>query len=232
MSKTILFVASGNWDAGLMASYRRAFEVLGFHVVDFDLETKRLEAVRGPAPLRRLVHRAMGYIDVPSINARANRTLVTAAMELLPAAIVVSCNEPVRAATLAQLRIAVPTAKLVNIFPDTLFNMRESVVQCLPLYDVFATHTRAGLDPLRRLGCQNPLYLPLAADTRLHHAEALSPADVREFGCDVVYVGNWRTEHEHLFDKLEGVDLAIWALSSGCARARRAGRARATAAER
>jgi spore maturation protein CgeB len=210
MSKTILFVSSGGWDAGLMASYRRAFEALGFRVVDFDLEAKRMEAVRGPAPLRRAVHRLMGYVDVPSINARANRTLVTAAMELQPAAIVVSCNEPVRAATLAQLRIGVPSAKLVNIFPDTLFNMRESLVQCLPLYDVIATHTKAGLDVLRRLGCRAPLYLPLAADPKLHHAEALSPADVREFGCDVVYVGNWRQEHEQLFDALEGFELAIW----------------------
>ena len=81
MSKTILFVASGNWDAGLMASYRRAFVALGYRVVDFDLEAKRLEAGRGPAPIRRVVHRLMGYVDVPSINARANRTLVTAARE-------------------------------------------------------------------------------------------------------------------------------------------------------
>lgn len=210
MSKTILFVASGNWDAGLMASYRRAFVALGFRVVDFDLEAKRLEAGRGPAPVRRVVHRLMGYVDVPSINARANRTLVMAAMELQPAAIVVSCNEPVRSATLAQLRIGVPSAKLINIYPDTLFNMTESLVAGLPLYDLFATHTRAGVDVLRRMGCQAPFYLPLAADPKLHHPEALSAAEAREYGCDVVYVGNWRPDHEKLLDALEGFDLAIW----------------------
>jgi spore maturation protein CgeB len=210
MSKSILFVASGSWDAGLMASYRRAFVALGHRVVDFDLEAKRLEAGRGPDLVRRAVYRFMGYVDVPSINARANRTLVTAAMELKPDVIIVSCNEPVRAGTLAQLRIGVPSARLVNIYPDTLFNMSESLIACLPLYDLFATHTEAGVDVLRRLSCPAPFYLPLAADTKLHHPQALSPADVREYGCDVVYVGNWRTDHERLLDALEGFDLAIW----------------------
>ena len=213
MSKTILFVASGGAEAGLMASYRRAFEALDFRVVTFDLEAQRLLAVRGPALVRKVIHRAMGYLDLPSINAKANRALVMTAMEVKPALIVVSCNEPVRPATLAQLRIAVPSARLVNIFPDTLFNLRESLVACLPLYDLFATHTKVGVDVLRRLGCPSPVYLPLAADPELHHPVVLTPADVREYGCDVVYVGNWRPEREQLIEGLAGVDLSIWGAS-------------------
>ncbi len=210
MPRTILVVASGQLEAGLMGSYVRAFRSLGFTVEQLDLEAHRLAAVRGPTPIARAVHRAMGYVDVPSINQRANRRIVMRAMELRPEMVLVSCNEPVRPATLAQLRVALPGTKLAAIFPDTLFNLRENVVAGLPLYDVFATHTEAGVDVLRRLGCRAPFYLPLGADPELHHPMALSPAERREYGCEVVYVGNWRTEHEALFNRLEGHDLAIW----------------------
>ncbi len=112
-----------------------------------------------------------------------------------------------------QLKIELPRAKVINLFPDTLFNMREGLVVGLPMYDLFCTHTRAGIPHLERLGCRAPLFVPLAADPWLHHPVPLTPEDERAYGCDVAYVGNWRPEHEALFARLRGLDLAIWGSS-------------------
>ena len=210
MNKTALFVVSGSWEGGLMSCYRRAFQASGFGVEEFDLEGTRRALFPAPRAFDPVVNRILGHLDIPSFNQRADRALVMAATKLDPALVVVSCNEPIRAATLVQLRIALPRAKLVNIYPDTLFNMRDNVVQNLPLYDLFCTHTRVGIPSLERLGCRSPLYVPLAADPTVHRPFSLTAEEQREYGCEVVYVGNWRPDHEALFARLEGIDLDIW----------------------
>ena len=206
MHNTVLLVASVAWEGGLAASYRRAFESLGFGVQVFDLEAARAEA----APLGRIGHRLMAHLDFIALNAKANRSLVRAVLEHKPALVVVVCNEFVRAASIMQIKIGSPATKVVNIYPDTLYNMPDYVLAALPLYDLFCTHTLAAVPYLRKLGCSSPLYVPLAADPFLHHPLTLTPADVKEFGCDLVFVGNWRPEHEQLLAALEGFDLAIW----------------------
>jgi spore maturation protein CgeB len=214
MNKNVLLVASGSWQPGLMFSYRRAFESYGFRVEQFDLDARRRAAIAVPSMMRSaldpLVGRVLGYLDLAPVDHKADRALVSAARELAPAIVIVSCHEPIRAATLVQLKISLPAAKVVSIFPDTLFNMRESLVSGLPVYDLFCTHTRAGIPYLERLGCRSPLYVPLAADPTLHHPFPLSPAEARDLGCEVVYVGNWRRDHEALFARLRAFDLAIY----------------------
>jgi len=210
MNKTILQVVSGTWEAGLTASYQRAFEAMGWRVESFHLDSHRRAAFPGPAALDPIINRLLGYLDLAHVDHKADRALMAKAREVDPAIVLIGCNEAVRAPTLVQLKISLPRAKLVTIFPDTLFNMRRSLVEGLPLYDLFCTHTRAGIPYLERLGCRAPLFVPLAADPWLHHPVPLSAEDERTFKCDVVYVGNWRREHEELFSRLRGVDLALW----------------------
>jgi spore maturation protein CgeB len=210
VNQAILLVVSGDNPSGVAFSYQRAFEGLGFRVERFDLEAARRAAVRVPHAFDPLVHRLLAHFEVASIDHKADRGLWLAARRLDPALIVVVCNEPVRAATLLQLKVALPAARIVNIFPDTLFNLRTNVIQALPLYDLFCTHTRAGLRQLAALGCRAPFYVPLAADPTLHRPLPLTASEQRELGCDVVYVGNWRVDHEELLGHLQGFDLAIW----------------------
>lgn len=205
----ILIVAHGNWENGLAASYRRAFEAEGARVQRFDLQERR----QALAPLGPIGRRLIAHLDLEGINSQANRQLVKAAMEQRPDVIVVFCNADVRPATLMQLKISVPGAKLVNIYPDPIIQMRNPVVQGLPLYDLFCTHTEVAVPLLRKLGCHAPFYLPLAADPMIHHPMALGAADTKEFGCELVYVGNWRPEHEQLFERLRDFDLAVWGSS-------------------
>jgi len=208
-SGTVMLVAPGSWDAGLSFSYRRALESYGLRVVQFDLEAER----RKVAPLGKIGQRFMAHVDLIAFNARANRVLVRTAMDLKPDVVVVMGVEPVRPATLLQLKISVPGVKLVNIFPDMLFNVRDAMFPCLPLYDRFCCHTRAGVPFLKQAGCPGAFYLPLAADPTLHRREPLTPEDERTHGCDLVFVGNHRPEHSALFGALEGMDLSVWGAS-------------------
>jgi spore maturation protein CgeB len=209
MNNTVLLVASVAWEGGLAASYKRAFESLGFSVEVFDLEAARARV----APLGRIGRRLMAHLDFIALNAKANRSLVRAVMEHKPALVVSFCNEFIRAASIMQIKVNSPATKVVNIYPDPLHNLPDYMLTALPLYDLFCTHTLAAVPHLRKLGCLSPLYVPLAADPFLHHPLTLTPADVKEFGCDLVFVGNWRPEHEQLLAALEGFDLAIWGSS-------------------
>jgi spore maturation protein CgeB len=206
MNKTVLLVGSVAWEGGLAASYKRAFESLGFRVEVFNLEAERAKV----ALLGRLGYRLMAHLDFFARNAMANRPLVRVVTEISPALVIVFCDAFVRAASILQIKVNVPATKVINIYPDPLHNLRDYGIAALPLYDLFCTHTRAAVPYLRQMGCQAPFYLPLAADPFLHHPMSLTPADLKEFGCDLVFVGNWRPEHEQLFASLEGFDLAIW----------------------
>jgi len=206
MRSKVLLVGGYAWEAGLTASYKRAFEASGCEVLTFSVEALRNAAT----PLGRLGRRFAAHVDVPSITMKANRPLVTLAMDARPDVMVVMCTEAVLPSSLAQIKLFTPATKVVNVFPDTMFNLREHVLAALPLYDAFFTHTRAALEPLRKLGCRRPVYLPLAGDPFLHSPVSLDASDRATFGCDLVYVGHWRPEHEQLFEHLQGYDLKIW----------------------
>ncbi len=206
MNNTVLLVGSVAWESSLAASYKRAFESLGFRVEVFDLEAARARV----APLGRIGHRLMAHLDFIALNAKANRLLVRAVAEHKPAMVVTFCNEFIRAASILQIKVNSPAIKVINIYPDPLHNLPDYVLAALPLYDLFCTHTSAALPHLCKLGCPSAFYLPLAADPFLHHPLTLTQADVKEFGCDLVFVGNWRPEHEQILAALEGFDLAIW----------------------
>jgi spore maturation protein CgeB len=206
MKETVFLVSSAPYEGGLTFSYKRAFESCGFKVSVFDLEVERLRV----APLGRIGRRLMGHLDFFALNAKANRRLVRAATEIEPVLVVVFCDAFVRAASILQIKVNLPAVRVINIYPDPLHNMRDYTVAALPLYDLFCTHTHAAVPYLCQMGCTTPFYLPLAADPFLHQPLTLTPADHEEFGTDLVFVGNWRPEHERLFSALEGYDLAIW----------------------
>ena len=203
---TILLVGPLKYEGSLASSYKRAFESLGFRVDVFDLEAERAKV----APLGHLGYRLMAHLDFFALNAKANRRLVRAVSEIKPALVVVFCTAFVRAASILQIKVNLPDTKVINIYPDPLHNLRDYGIAALPLYDLFCVHTRAAVPYLHQMGCRNPFYLPLAADPFIHHPMPLTQADLDEFSSDLVFVGNWRPEHERLFVNLEGFDLAIW----------------------
>src|ERR1700730_12296334 len=187
MGDTVLLVGQFDWETRVEVFYKRAFESLGFKVVLFDLEAERSSV----APLGRVGRKMMAHLDFAALNAKANRRLFIAVQDTKPDLAIVFCNQAVRATTLLQIKISFPKLRLVNVFPDTLHNMGDHVLAALPLYDLFCTHTKAAVPYLKQLGCAEPVYLPLAADQFIHRPMELLDSDRVQFGCDLVYVGNW-----------------------------------------
>jgi len=161
-------------------------------------------------PFGVLGRRLIPHLDFLTVNAKANREIILKIDEVQPQIVIVMGRAPTRAATLAQIKINYPEIKLVNIYPDPIHNLHAEQIASLAMYDLFGIHTKAAVPYLQKFGCSNACYLPLAADPELHYPIELSEQDRIEFGADVVFVGNWRAEHEQMLSALEGFELAIW----------------------
>jgi spore maturation protein CgeB len=80
-----------------------------------------------------------------------------------------------------------------------------------PLYDLFAVIQREPfLAKLAAAGQANGLYLPLAAHPAFHRPLELSPAERREFGSDLSFLGAGYPNRRAAFRQLLGFDFKIW----------------------
>ncbi len=80
-----------------------------------------------------------------------------------------------------------------------------------PLYDIFAVIQREPfLTDLSTIGVENVLYLPLAAQPTVHKPLGLSPAEKREFGSELSFMGAGYPNRRRAFLQLLGNDLKIW----------------------
>lgn len=206
--KTALIVISGVSTGGLLASYDRAFSAFGYTSRYFDPTAARDALI----PFAKLVRPALNHLDLVSLNLRANRALVTEAIRLDPSLIIICATEPIRPGTLLQLKVSLPSTPIVAIHPDQPIRIPDGAFAALPLYDVFGVHAKSSVDLLKRAGCKNALYLPCAADPWLHHPEELTAEERARFGCDAIFAGNFRPEHEDIFRVFErsSIDLAVW----------------------
>ncbi len=80
-----------------------------------------------------------------------------------------------------------------------------------PHYDFFAVIQKEPfLSRLAAAGVENALYLPLAADPDVHRPLDLTPAERRQFGSDLSFVGAGYPNRRLAFRELAEFDLKIW----------------------
>jgi len=80
-----------------------------------------------------------------------------------------------------------------------------------PLYDFFAViQEEPFLDRLYDMGCDNALYLPLAADPDFHKPLDLTSMEKHQFGSDVSFLGAGYPNRQRAFKRLFGYDFKIW----------------------
>ncbi|MBQ3060524.1 MAG: glycosyltransferase [Desulfovibrio sp.] len=80
-----------------------------------------------------------------------------------------------------------------------------------PLYDVFAVIQKEPfLSMLAALGQKRVMYLPLAALPEFHQPLALSPAERREYGADISFLGAGYPNRRLAFRPLAGRNFKIW----------------------
>jgi len=80
-----------------------------------------------------------------------------------------------------------------------------------PHFDAVFTIQRGELhEALRSLGVRNVMYLPCAANPRVHAPQALSEKEKRRFGSDVSFVGAGYHNRQSLFARLHLPGMKIW----------------------
>ncbi len=80
-----------------------------------------------------------------------------------------------------------------------------------PLYDIFAVIQKEPFfQELAAIGQPNALYLPLAADPGFHCPVELSPAEQREYGADVSFLGAGYPNRRLAFRQLLHLDFKLW----------------------
>lgn len=203
-SQTVLIVGSdGEWS--LESSYARAFRKLGWSVRFWDPRQALRRVARGLS-IGRLFST---FVNVEPWLRKANLELLKQASESRPDLLLVITTEGVRAGTLGQLRAQCPGTVIYCLFPDTPHNLVPDRIQALPMFDRVMTVSSGWVDTFRRLGAQRIHYLPLAADTDLHHPfEGNRSESLPQH--DVAFVGIWRPEREALLEQLTDFDLRVW----------------------
>ncbi len=80
-----------------------------------------------------------------------------------------------------------------------------------PYYDIFAVIQKDSLlSELADIGVEHALYLPLAADPAFHKPLDLTPAEKREFGSRLSFMGAGYPNRKKAFLRLLGQDMKIW----------------------
>ncbi|WP_147821436.1 CgeB family protein [Salidesulfovibrio onnuriiensis] len=80
-----------------------------------------------------------------------------------------------------------------------------------PFYDIFAVIQKGRVfDELGKIGANNVLYLPLAAQPDFHKPLELGSIDRKKYGSDISFMGAGYPNRRVAFRKLVGKDFKIW----------------------
>lgn len=188
----------------LEGSYGRAFAKIGWQTEFWDPQQALNNEVRGA----QLGKRFASFVNVEPWLRKANLSLLRIVEQLRPTAIFVIATEGVRAGTLAQIKVLLPHAPLVCIYPDSPHNLSVERISCLPVFDLVTASSPAWVESLKTLGGLNVRYLPFAADVDLH--QRVSGATNHSNGHDVAFIGNWRREREEFLEQLVDFDIWVW----------------------
>lgn len=189
----------------LERSYRTAFELLDCEVSTFDI----VEAINNNCRLGWFGQSFNTFVPVEAWIRKANREMVIQALESQPDYLLTFGQYPVQAGALAQIRSASKCA-LVHVWPDPLLNVGNSLISCLPVFDLVASYSQAIVEPFRRLGAERVAWIPLAGDPSMHSAVEVCESEKASYSADVTFIGGWRPEREAILSTLGSFDLKIW----------------------
>ncbi len=203
--KKVVFAGSAIDEYCLEASYKRAFEHLGFEVHWFDTFRSQQKFLHfGQAG--RYVN---DFIGINAWRKKMQREFVLYAKSHDPEIILVFCNTNIPINCLAFLK-SVIRAKIILVWPDTLFNVEAHVATAAPLYDGVASYSRDAQEVFTNMGFKNVNWIPLAADEQLH-GQTNKPDG---FAYDLCFIGNHRPERardlESIARQFPKLKLSIW----------------------
>ncbi|MCW5921746.1 MAG: glycosyltransferase [Saprospiraceae bacterium] len=211
--KKVVFAGSSINDYCLEASYRRAFQRLGFEVHWFDTVATQQKYVR----LGKVGQYINSFIGINAWIKKMQREFVVQVKSIDPDLVIVFCNAPIHVNALAFLK-SIIKGKIILLWPDTLFNISAHVATAAPLYDGLASYSRDAIPVFKQMGFSNVHWVPLAADEALHGGFDLP----QHFEHDVIFIGNPRPERIKALESISknfptlklGIYGAEWAKSN------------------
>jgi spore maturation protein CgeB len=189
----------------LESSYARALAALGHQVAIFAFETQLRKYIR-LGRFGRLFH---AFAPVSPWLRKVNRELVVAALKKQPDLLIVFGSTQIQVGALAQIRASTQT-HLAWVWPDTLLNLTDGIVGCLPLFHSVFSYSAIAVPLLQRLHAERVAWLPLAGDPLMHNQAELSPAEENAFAAEISFIGGWRPEREAALRQLLHLKLKIW----------------------
>ena len=184
-----IFVVSYRAPASLTDSYLNAMESLG---IEFDIFNVSAAALNF-AQLGRFGRKVHEFLPVQAWTKKGNRELAVAAFKAKPDIVMVFGNMRVNVGVLAYLKAATG-CKVVWVWPDTLLNLEQWVLQCAGVIDYFASYSSTSMSVLHEIGYPRVEFVPLAADKKVHYRPATT--EEQHFTADLSFVGGCRPERE------------------------------------
>jgi len=189
----VLIIGTAN-DWNLEHSYFLALKELGHDVRKFDLDYELKKFIK----FGKLGNYLNNFLPIDAWIKKANRNLIVK-FKLDPSDIVlVFCNAPITTGALAYMKSIAPV-KIVLIWPDTLLNLRQHVINSKSLYDLVACYSKSAIKPLEELGFNKPVWVPLAGDSILFKE---NNGDNDRLNCDISFIGGFRPEREEAMLKV------------------------------
>lgn len=192
------------WPGSLEASYADAFTRVGASVVRWPIAEKMNECLA----LGKWSAFVASRVRVTGWEARVNRPLLMNILDTKPDLIVVFGRTSITSGLVSQVKLALPTTRIVLVWGDSLIQIDSRVADLIKVVDCVASFCRAHKEPFCRFGARDFLWLPFAADSAMVDSNMPHmPAS-----CDVVFIGNHKPEREamilHLIDS--GHSACVW----------------------
>ncbi len=213
-----VLVVCPDGDPGMLGSFGRAFRALGHRVQHWNLGA----AIDRHVKFDRLGRLLTSYFPFDPWLVGANRDLIEETMAFEPDLLLFAGQQSVRAGALAQIKVCRPRVKVVMTWPDTLLNLTDRAIACLPMCDLVASYSQTAIAQLERFGARTVSWVPFGVDTELFpHDIDITPDDLRRLGSDVAFVGNHRPAREKAVLRLldAGLDVKVWGSSDWTRRA-------------
>ncbi len=205
----ILLIGSGAYSS-LEKTYHRAMLSLGENVNFFDLDP-HMEISGYLRHVGRLANNRFSY---KLRAAQAGRALIShlSNAEHKYDVICVFKGMQLAETVLQEGRQLQKSAMWVNINPDDPFNLdsvsstNSDVLRAIPFFDLYCIWSRRLLEPIRKAGCKEVIYLPFAYDPSLHSAPMPTAPHMYK---SVSFVGSWDKEREATLVGLAHFELRV-----------------------
>lgn len=203
--KKLLLVGNPN-GMNLESSYDRAFAGIGCSVEWLSIRSRVESYVR----FGKLGNVLNSFVPVEQWARKANRELAVAAGQGDFEVVIVFGSAPIQAGAIAQIKAQRTDQALCFVWPDTLLNITATVLDALPVFDIVFTYSAASIEPLKRLGCNDVVWLPLAGDPAMHHPAHVNEHERSVYQADIAFIGGWRPEREAALARLSSRKLKVW----------------------